>query len=85
MAVDIFQNVKIYVVLFCRKISNVKSLNHPNFIKLFHMVQTRENTYQLEDNASDGEILEQVIEGGVFRGKSLCKVQRMFAEIVHAV
>ena len=47
------------------KVRNMKSLRHPKIVKSFHMVQMRETTYIVMEHASEGELQDLIIEGGL--------------------
>jgi serine/threonine protein kinase len=42
----------------------MKSLTHPNIIKLFQVVQTRETNYLVMEHASEGDLLDRILECG---------------------
>lgn len=52
VAVKLVMNTTKYASLICRQVSIMKSLTHPNIIKVFHIVQVRETTYLLRQHTS---------------------------------
>ncbi|XP_059114042.1 LOW QUALITY PROTEIN: sperm motility kinase X-like [Peromyscus eremicus] len=82
VAVKILRNKKKYASLIKSEISIMKSLAHPNIIKLFHVVQTRETTYLVMEHASEGDLLHHVLELGALEES---EARRLFTQIVHAL
>ncbi|XP_059113070.1 sperm motility kinase X-like [Peromyscus eremicus] len=82
VAVKILRNQKKYASLINSEINIMKSLAHPNIIKLFHVVQTRETTYLVMEHASEGDLLHHILELGSLEES---EVQRLFTQIVHAL
>lgn len=82
VAVKILQNTKEYTSPICREARIMKSLSHPNIIKLFHVVQRRETTYLVMEYASEGELQDRIIKVGSLEES---ETRRLFAQIVHAV
>ncbi|XP_028718959.1 sperm motility kinase X-like [Peromyscus leucopus] len=82
VAVKILRNQKKYASLINSEISVMKSLAHPNIIKLLHVVQTRETTYLVMEHASEGDLLHHVLELGALEES---KAPRLFTQILHAV
>ncbi|XP_042130372.2 sperm motility kinase 2B-like isoform X1 [Peromyscus maniculatus bairdii] len=82
VAVKILRNQKNYASLINSEISIMKSLAHPNIIKLFHVVQTRETTYLVMEHASEGDLLHHILKLGALEES---KVRRLFTQIVHAL
>ncbi|XP_059113061.1 LOW QUALITY PROTEIN: sperm motility kinase X-like [Peromyscus eremicus] len=66
VAVKILRNKKYASICLAyqREISIMKSLAHPNIIKLFHVVHTRETTYLVMEHASEGGLLHHILELG---------------------
>ncbi|EGW02970.1 Sperm motility kinase X [Cricetulus griseus] len=60
----------------------MKSLQHPNIIKLFHVVQTTDTTYLVMEHASEGELLSHILELGSLQES---EARRLFTQILHAV
>ncbi|XP_036037798.1 LOW QUALITY PROTEIN: sperm motility kinase X-like [Onychomys torridus] len=81
VAVKICRNQK-YASLIKSEINIMKSLAHPNIIKLFHVVQTRETTYLVMEHASEGDLLHHVLELGSLEES---EARRLFTQILHAV
>nr|XP_042130415.1 sperm motility kinase X-like [Peromyscus maniculatus bairdii] len=82
VAVKILRNQKNYALLINSEISIMKSLAHPNIIKMFHVVQTRETTYLVMEHASEGDLLHHILKLGALEES---KVRRLFTQIVHAL
>ncbi|EDL24362.1 mCG1031292 [Mus musculus] len=81
VSAKILQNTK-YALVIRREARIMKSLSHPNIIKLFHVVQRREATYLVMEYASEGELQDRVIKVGSLEES---ETRRLFAQIVHAV
>ncbi|XP_060239383.1 sperm motility kinase X-like [Meriones unguiculatus] len=60
----------------------MKSMNHPNIIKHFHVIETEEITYLVMEHASEGELLRRILERGSLPE---CEAERIFTQVVHAV
>ncbi|XP_036031901.1 sperm motility kinase 2B-like [Onychomys torridus] len=82
VAVKILRNQKKYASLIKSEINIMKSLTHPNIIKLFHVVQTRETTYLVMEHASEGDLLHHILDLGHLEES---KARRLFTQILHAV
>nr|XP_034348497.1 sperm motility kinase X-like [Arvicanthis niloticus] len=82
VAVKILRNTEMYASHTCREARIMRSLSHPNIIKLFHVVQRRETTYLVMEYASEGELLDRIIQEGSLEES---ETRRMFAQIVCAV
>ncbi|ERE66102.1 sperm motility kinase X-like protein [Cricetulus griseus] len=54
--------------LVANEVSIMKSLQHPNIIKLFHVVQSRDTTYLVMEHASQGD-LRHILELGSLQEK----------------
>nr|XP_040131777.1 sperm motility kinase 2A-like [Ictidomys tridecemlineatus] len=62
--------------------SNImKSLEHPNVIQLFQVIETRKNIYLVMEHAGGGQLLDQVPLGGMQEEEA----RRLFREVVCAV
>lgn len=82
VAVKILQNTNKYTSVPSREARIMKSLSHPNIIKLYHVVETRETTYLVMEYASEGELQERIIQAGPLEES---EARGIFAQIVHAV
>ncbi|XP_060239371.1 sperm motility kinase X-like [Meriones unguiculatus] len=82
VAVKLLRNKKKYNSIFNSEISVMKSMNHPNIIKLFHVIETEEITYLVMEHASEGELLRRILERGSLPE---CEAERIFTQVVHAV
>ncbi|XP_002728730.1 sperm motility kinase X-like [Rattus norvegicus] len=81
VAVKILQNNK-YTSVTSREARIMKSLSHPNIIKLYHVVETRETTYLVMEYASEGELQDRIIQAGSLEDS---EARKIFVQIVHAV
>uniref|UniRef100_A0A8C8UGI2 non-specific serine/threonine protein kinase n=1 Tax=Peromyscus maniculatus bairdii TaxID=230844 RepID=A0A8C8UGI2_PERMB len=64
MVVKILRNKKKYALFINSEISIMKSLDHANIIKWFHVVHTRATTYLVMEHASEGDLLHHILELG---------------------
>nr|XP_021486262.1 sperm motility kinase X-like [Meriones unguiculatus] len=81
VAVKILRDKK-YNAIFNNEITIMKSLNHPNIIRLFHVVETAETAYLVMEHASEGELLRRILERGPLEE---IEAQRIFTQIARAV
>ena len=58
VTVKTLQDTKKYTSVICMEARIMKSLSHPNNIKLIHVVQRRKTTYLVIEYASEGELLD---------------------------
>lgn len=82
VAIKFLKNTKKYSTVIRREVNILKSLAHPNIIKVFQVVQTRENTYLVMEHASEGDLLDRIRECGFLRS---WEARRMFRQILEAV
>ncbi|XP_058442355.1 sperm motility kinase 2B-like [Marmota monax] len=59
----------------------MRSLEHPNIIQLFQVVETRRNIYLVMEHADGGQLLDQIPLGGMQEEEA----RRLFREVVCAV
>ncbi|XP_055461456.1 sperm motility kinase-like, partial [Psammomys obesus] len=82
VAVKLLRNKKKYNSIFNSEISVMKSMNHPNIIKLFHVIEKEEITYLVMEHASEGELLRRILERGSLPES---EAEMIFTQVVHAV
>ncbi|XP_076423089.1 uncharacterized protein LOC121828027 isoform X2 [Peromyscus maniculatus bairdii] len=82
VVVKILRNKKKYAWFINSEVSIMKSLDHANIIKLFHVVHTRETTYLVMEHASEGDLLHHILELGSLEES---EARRLFIQILHAV
>ncbi|XP_028635307.1 sperm motility kinase X-like [Grammomys surdaster] len=82
VAVKILQYTKKYASHICREARIMKSLSHPNIIRLLHVVQKRKTTYLVMEYASEGDLQDRIFQVGTLEES---ETQRMFSQIVCAV
>lgn len=82
VAIKFFKNTKKYSSVIRTEVNILKSLAHPNIIKVFQVVQTRENTYLVMEHASEGDLLNRIRECGFLKSWD---ARRMFRQILEAV
>ncbi|KAM5168998.1 sperm motility kinase 2B-like [Callospermophilus lateralis] len=63
------------------ELNMMKSLEHPNVIQLFQVIETHGNIYLVMEHADGGELLDQVPLGGMQEEEA----RRLFREVVYAV
>ncbi|KAL6067400.1 hypothetical protein STEG23_011029 [Scotinomys teguina] len=57
----------------------VKTMNHPNIIKVFHVINTEEHTYMVIEHASRGDLVSHVVKVGCQQEE---QAQQIFTQIV---
>ncbi|XP_007646992.2 sperm motility kinase 2B-like [Cricetulus griseus] len=82
VAVKVLRMKKKNVSLVANEISIMKSLQHPNIIKLFHVVQSRDTTYLVMEHASQGDLLWHILDLGSLQES---ETRRLFTQIVLAM
>lgn len=66
----------------CREVKVMKSLNHPNIVKLFEVMETNRTMYLVLEYASGGEIFDYLVTKGRMKESD---VRAKFRQIVSAV
>ncbi|XP_055457485.1 sperm motility kinase-like, partial [Psammomys obesus] len=64
------------------EIDIIKVLEHPNIIKLFHIINTREHTYMVMEHAACGDLVSHIEKVGCLQEK---QAQHIFTQVVCAV
>ncbi|XP_059138140.1 sperm motility kinase X-like [Peromyscus eremicus] len=64
------------------EIDIVKTLDHPNIIKVFHIINTEEHTYMVMEHASRGDLVSHIEKVGCLQEE---QAQHIFTQIVRAV
>ncbi|XP_055470771.1 sperm motility kinase X-like [Psammomys obesus] len=64
------------------EIDIIKVLEHPNIIKLFHIINTREHTYMVMEHAAHGDLVSHIEKVGCLQEK---QAQHIFTQVVCAV
>ncbi|XP_076413364.1 putative sperm motility kinase W [Peromyscus maniculatus bairdii] len=64
------------------EIDIVKTLDHPNIIKVFHIINTEEHTYMVMEHASRGDLVSHIEKVGCLQEE---QAQHIFTQIVCAV
>ncbi|XP_060232618.1 sperm motility kinase-like [Meriones unguiculatus] len=64
------------------EIEIIKVLEHPNIIKLFHIINTREHTYMVMEHAAHGDLVSHIEKVGCLQEK---QAQHIFTQLVCAV
>ncbi|XP_040593244.1 sperm motility kinase X-like [Mesocricetus auratus] len=65
-----------------REVNIMKSLKHQNFIKLLHVLQSRETTFLVMEYASEGDLLRHILEVGSLEER---EARQLFSQILLAV
>ncbi|ERE66104.1 sperm motility kinase X-like protein, partial [Cricetulus griseus] len=68
--------------LVANEVSIMKSLQHPNIIKFFHVVQSRDTTYLVIEHTSQGDLLRHILELGSLKES---EARRLFTQILLAM
>ncbi|XP_051059203.1 sperm motility kinase X [Phodopus roborovskii] len=82
VAVKVLRNKKKNSSLEANEVNIMKSVEHPNIIKLYHVVQSRSTTYLVMEHASQGDLLHHILELGSLQES---EVRRLFTQILSAV
>ncbi|OBS73516.1 hypothetical protein A6R68_15947 [Neotoma lepida] len=64
------------------EIEIVKLLEHPNIIKLFHIINTKEYTFMVMEYAAQGNLVSHIEKGGCLQEE---QAQPIFTQLVCAV
>lgn len=64
------------------EIDIIKSLDHPNIIKLFHVIESRERTYMVMEHAAGGDLVSHIEKVGCLQEE---ETHRIFTQMVRAV
>ncbi|XP_051000776.1 sperm motility kinase X-like [Acomys russatus] len=64
------------------EIEILKSVDHPNIIKLLHLIETAKHTYIIMEYASGGELLDKILAFGYLPEKESC---RLFTQVGCAI
>ncbi|XP_035304430.1 sperm motility kinase X-like [Cricetulus griseus] len=82
VAVKVLRMTKKNTRRVANEVSIMKSLQHPNIIKLFQVVQSRDTTYLVMEHASEGDLLRHILELGSLQES---EARRLFTQILLAV
>ncbi|XP_028618928.1 sperm motility kinase 4A-like [Grammomys surdaster] len=64
------------------EIDIIKSLDHPNIIKLFHIIETRAHTYMVMEHAAGGDLVSHIEKVGCLQED---ETRRIFTQMAYAV
>lgn len=82
VALKIIEKDKKKAALITNEVDIMKLLNHPNIIKLFHVMETTQHIYMVMELASGGDLAGRIVEVGSMQEE---EAQHIFTQIVCAV